>query len=152
MLNKRSVVNNEFIGALSIYYVLIHLKEISVSKAMLILPFVAHKGTVDFLKNKNTIINSLEELMVKKPTFFSNYNQRYYSFLPITFNSIALLLEIKLVRLYKNKIIISKNVPMPSSSSNIGVRAYNIIQSSFKLAHVLRDEEINLYLQLRVQI
>ncbi len=64
------IYNNEAIGIVAIASVLRYSNSMSLSKALLILPIVAHKETVNFLKNKKTVVRSIEELVTKKRWFF----------------------------------------------------------------------------------
>ncbi|MBU0905163.1 MAG: hypothetical protein KKF57_08195 [Firmicutes bacterium] len=152
MKTPRSLYNNEMICAISIYSVLKHLKTISVSKALLIFPLVSHKGTLDFLKNKNTKIRSLEEFIIKKPDYFSNYNDRYYSFLVLSMNSLILLSEMGLIRIDESQISIVTDEKFDINNNIMGERAYNFFNVSSKLADILKSDDKNLYLQLRVQL
>ncbi|WP_339173774.1 three component ABC system middle component [Solibacillus sp. FSL R5-0691] len=152
MNESRNLYNNELICAISIYYVLTHLKTISITKVMLIYPLVSHKETLDFLRSKNTKIRSLEELIIKKPDYFSNFNDRFYSFLILTINSLTLLLEMGLVSVVNNQLIINPDKIIGNNKIEMGVRAFSIFEAAPKLSVILEDEDINLYLQLRVEL
>ncbi|MGY4797514.1 three component ABC system middle component [Lysinibacillus fusiformis] len=149
---NRNLYNNEMICAISIYSILTHLKTISITKALLIFPLLSHKETIDFLRSKNTKVRSLEELIIKKPDFFSNYNERFYSFLILSINSLTLLSEMGLVSIDNSQIILNPNKKIDNNKAIIGLRAFNIFEAAQKLSVILKDEDKNLYLQLRVQL
>lgn len=152
MNENRNLYNNELICAISIYSVLTHLKTMSITKAMLIFPLVSHKETLDFLKSKNTKVRSLEELIIKKPDYFSNYNDRFYSFLILTINSLTLLSEMGLVSVVNDQITLNPDKKIDNNKIVVGVRAFNIFEAAPKLSVILEDEDKNLYLQLRVEL
>jgi hypothetical protein len=148
----RSLYNNEVICAISIYSILTHMKSINISKAILIFPMMSHKGTLDFLKSKNTQVRSLEEFIIKKPDYFSNYNERFFSFLTLSINSLILLLEMDLVSIDNSQVTINPDKRIDINKKVMGVRAFSIFEAAPKLSVILEDDEKNLYLQLRVQL
>lgn len=152
MIPQSDLYNNEIICAISIYSVLQHLKYISISKALLIFPIVSHQGSLDFLKNNNTTIRSLEEFIIKKPNYFSNYNERYYSFLTLSINSLLFLKEIRLIQIQDCQIILNEQESLKLEKDTVGQRALNIAEAAPKLATILTDNDRNLYLQLRVKL
>jgi hypothetical protein len=152
MISQSDLYNNEMICAISIYLVLLHLDYISISKALLIFPIISHQESVDFLKNNNTIVRSLEEFIIKKPNYFSNYNERFYSFLTLSVNSMMLLKEIRLIRFLNSQIVLDKDKMLNLEKEKIGQRAVSIAEAAPKLASILKQDEKNLYLQLRVRL
>ncbi|MBB3907314.1 three component ABC system middle component [Anoxybacteroides rupiense] len=153
MVRSHSIYNNELIGSIAILAVLEKLESLSVSKVFLILPLVFHKNTVDFLKKKNTVIRGMEEFVIKKPEYFTNFNERYFSLLLVSLNSLILLIELKLIRIEKEKVyLLDKDILEDYKSYDLGKRAEDIIKSSEKIAILLQDKAENLYLQLRVEI
>ncbi|SDT08198.1 hypothetical protein SAMN05444162_3032 [Paenibacillaceae bacterium GAS479] len=152
MISQKNLYNNEIISAIAIYSVLIHLKSISITKSLLIFPFLSHQGTLDFLKSNNTIIRSLEEFIIKKPDFFSNYNDRYYSFLLLSMNSLTLLREMNFINIENSQISINPDIKVDFTKETFGIRAFNILQAAKKLSEILKDDDKNLYLQLRVRL
>lgn len=140
------------IGAIAIYSVLLHLQTISVAKSMLIFPFISHQGTLDFLKNNNTTLRSLEEFIIKRPDFFSNYNDRYYSLLTLSVNSLILLKEIELIEIKNSIISINPERKLAINKETYGLRAFNISIAGKKLSGILNDSDKNLYLQLKVKL
>ncbi|MEK4524574.1 three component ABC system middle component [Paenibacillus sp. FSL H8-0104] len=152
MIPPKNLYNNEMIGAIAIYSVLFHLQTISVAKSMLIFPFISHQGTLDFLKNNNTTLRSLEEFIIKKPDFFSNYNDRYYSLLTLSVNSIILLKEMELIRIKNSEISINPEKKLAINKEAYGLRAFHISIAGKKLSEILNDNDKNLYLQLKVKL
>lgn len=145
-----NIYNNEATGVVSILSVLRHSKKMCYAKALLILPILAHKETVFFLKRKNTVIRSIEEFIVKKSRCFSNLNNRYYDLLTVSINSILLLKEMKLIKLENGYLEYCEDNKFDYTFNNLGKRAKNIIKASEKLSYLLEDDVEKLYLQLKV--
>ncbi|MGG3508024.1 three component ABC system middle component [Paenibacillus lautus] len=152
MMTPKNLYNNEMIGAIAIYSVLFHLQTISVAKSMLIFPFISHQGTLDFLKNNKTTLRSLEEFIIKKPDFFSNYNDRFFSLLTLSVNSLILLKEIELIKIENSEISIDLEKKLDINKESFGLRAFNISMAGKKLSEILKDNDKNLYLQLKVKL
>lgn len=144
--------NNELIGVISILSVLYKLKKITLTKALLIMPFYSHQQSLKVLKNNNIKIRSIEEFIIKYPSYFSNYNERFHSLLVVSINSIILLNKMQLIIIENNCIILKEGTEFSFEEKNIGRRAYEILKASNKLSLILREDEENLYLQLRVEI
>ncbi|MCU4927739.1 three component ABC system middle component [Bacillus mycoides] len=149
---SKHLYNNELIGSIAIASVLQHLNKATVSQCSLILPLVSHRGTLNFLKQKNSIIRSMEEFITKKPSYFVNFNERYMSLLPITINSIILLKEIGLINIENETLYYIHESNFNYTDETLGKRAQEIIKSASKLATLLNDDITNLYLQLRVEL
>jgi hypothetical protein len=153
---ESNLYNNEIIGVLSIYSVMGKFSNISPSKALLILPLATHNALVSYLYDSRTIVKGLEQLIVKKPEFFSNFNQRFYSLLELSINSILILIKLDLVSIDQHGQLILNSYAQPlfenSKRSLLGIRAQKIIQASSSIADLLIEEVPNLYLQLRVEL
>lgn len=148
--SSRYLYNNELIGSIAIASVLKHLEKATISQCALILPLVSHKGTLNFLKRKNSVVRSMEEFITKKPHFFINFDQRYISLLPVSMNSLILLKEIGLVNIENEFIQYIPENKFDYTNETLGKRIEDIIKSSSTLACLLNDDIANLYLQLRV--
>ncbi|MFJ9203248.1 three component ABC system middle component [Bacillus velezensis] len=152
-MNKyQSVYNNELIGLISIISVLKHHKKMSLGKVLLILPFFSHGDTLNLLKSKRVKIRSLEEFIVKYPSGFSSFNDRYYSLLTTSINSIILLKRMQLIIITKGQISVKEDFNFELENKSLGNRAKDIVQASQKLSEILMESTFNLYLQLRVKI
>lgn len=152
MTNTRTIYNNELIGLISIISVLNHHKKMSLGKSLLILPFITHKNTLKILNSKNVKIRSLEEFIVKYPSSFSNFNERYYSLLPVSINSNILLNRMNLINIENGSLILSEINKFEVDNVTLGNRAKDIILGAEKLSELLKDDAHNLYLQLRVKL
>ncbi|MED1919082.1 DUF6521 family protein [Bacillus thuringiensis] len=151
-----SLYNNEFIGSLSVFNVLKFMKEPTAAKILLVLPLVFHNDLVSFLNNGKTKVRSIEELIIKKPEFVSNFNSRFYSLIRVSINSILILQKMKLINIGEDGIINlvdEQKELLPSyDKKSIGNRALNIIKSSQVIADILDEKVEKIYLQLKVKL
>ncbi len=160
MIGKRGIqmkisndtYNNELIGVISILSVLNELKKITITKALLIMPFYSHQQSLKVLKNNKVKIRSIEEFIIKYPSYFSNYNERFHSLLIVSINSIILLNKMGIITIQDNYIALNAETELSYEEKDIGRRACEILKASNKLSNILREAEENLYLQLRVEI
>lgn len=151
MKDSKYLYHNEAIGMVGILSVLKHLKRMSNAKALLIIPILVHRGATSFLKHKSTKVRSLEELIAKKPDCFSNFSDRYTSLLPISINSILILTHISQIKL-DEKFITYNESGFDFKNAALGEYAQDISLCSEKLAHMLKENDESLYLQLRVKL
>lgn len=137
------------ICSLGIIFTLQHIKELSIIKSLLIMPLIVSDGTLNYLSNSRTNILSLEELLVKKTSFFSNFNQRYLDSLPVSFNTIQFLNEIEIIQINGNSITLKHIYKYEKS---MGKRGENIYKASPNIASILKQDANILYLNLRVEL
>lgn len=153
MNNSNYVYNNEAIGAITIAAVLRYKDQMSYAKGLLILPFLMHSNTASFLKNSTTKVRSVEELIAKKPQFFTNFNRRYESLIPVSINSFFLLKEMRVIKVSKGNLNYLRDNPLDLDNNLLlGKRGQNIIKASEKLSILLEEDASNLYLQLRIEL
>ncbi|QUW23055.1 hypothetical protein JSQ81_05655 [Sporosarcina sp. Marseille-Q4063] len=149
---NKDTYNNELIGLISILSVLSKTKRITITKALLIIPFYTHQQSLKVLKNKIVKIRSIEEFIIKYPSYFSNYNERFHSLLTLSINSIILLNKMEIIFIEDSLIILNEEIEFSYKEKDIGKRALEIIKASDKLSQILLESDENLYLQLRVEI
>nr|WP_144922663.1 three component ABC system middle component [Paenibacillus bovis] len=149
--------NNEVLGLIAIYYVLKHAHKMSSAKVMLILPLAFHNNIVRYINDSRTDVKSIDQLIIKKPEFFSNFNERFYSLLEISANSTLILAAMNLISIQKDGMIVLKDsdeslLLESTEKKDIGIRAFNIVKASKGIGKLLNQRKENLYLQLRVEI
>lgn len=152
MNSNNYIFNNEAIATVAIGSVFKNSREMTLAKAMLILPFLFHPNTLSALKDHRTVFRSLEEFIVKKPTSFVNFNGRFQMLLPVSINAIMILKEIGVISIKRSLIAYRGDIPFDVEQNNIGTRASNIIAGAAKLSKLL-DEDVNtLYLKLKIEL
>lgn len=118
---------------------------------MLILPFLYHKRTLSFIEKTNIELLTLEEFTERK-LLFANFQDRFLTYLPITINSLTILKEMKLIEIKNNEIIYKPDNKFDILNNQLGERVKNIVSSASKLSNLLREDTINLYYQLRIEL
>lgn len=139
------IYNNELLGIFSLQEVLSIASNIEISNAMLILPIIFHKKSLDYLAHKRTNTLSFQDLLLTKPEIIISINKRFYNFLPSSVNCVSLCLENGIAELehgklaFKNKLISDNAIPF------IGKRAVKIQAASINVARLLLEEPHNIY-------
>ena len=146
---ERHPYNNIGIGAIGMISVLNHCKTMPLSKAALILPFIAHKELLSYLSRKTTNVMSIEKLITDKIACFSNFNRRYYDSLILTIESVQFLIEMDFAAYNDSSIFLVEHVPY---SSTMGTRASKIYQAAENLSKILSEDIGKLYLNLRIKL
>lgn len=141
--------NNFGIVAIALHSTIYELGELSVAKAMLIMPFYAHKPLTDYLARKNVQILSIEYLIALKIEYFSNFNDRYEDTSVQTIHAIQYLIESKILS-FKDGFLIC-DVPF-EYNSEMGKRAEKIDKASENMAKIMNEDSSKLYLNLRVNL
>lgn len=141
--------NNVGVCSLAIAFVVQKLDRLTVSNAFLIIPFITNSELLKYLARKDIYIRTIEQLVVKKPKCFLNFNARYYDALLVSINSIQLLVEIGLLELVDGEIITTERLNYDRS---MGKRAEKIFKASSKIANLVNSDAADLYTNLRVQL
>ncbi|KRF18652.1 three component ABC system middle component [Paenibacillus sp. Soil787] len=150
MSGSKYIYNNEAFGISAMASVLKHMENTSYSKTMLILPFVTHKETLDYLKLQRSDVKSIEQLIAKKANLITNFNKRFLNLLPISLNSLHILHEMKVILIKDQQIKFNKSSQFNESDIKLGARVKDVVKASKKIANLLQKDESELYLQLRV--
>lgn len=141
--------NNIGITSIAIYSVLSLSKELSIPKALLIMPLFTSKDLTSHLSRKTTEIKSIEKLISEKTPLFSNFNKRYYDSLVNSINAIQLLIETNKISILDGKLIANKSFQYMKS---MGTRAEKINSASPNVSKLLNENTEKLYLNLRIEL
>ncbi|XQY92144.1 three component ABC system middle component [Metabacillus sp. HB246100] len=142
--------NNEIIGIVAMISIFKLSEKISISKAMLILPLILHDPTMNYLQKGNVKIKSIDQLVVDKYQFLTNFNNRFSSMLPISLNCLYLLEKMNHIKIEDG--YISKLREIDLNVKKLGKRGMKIYKSSYNMRNILDASESYLYLQLRVEL
>ncbi|MCT4588906.1 MAG: DUF6521 family protein [Carboxylicivirga sp.] len=153
MKKSAYLYNNEGLASVAIGYFMKLQGITTLTKALLILPFVFHEPTVRKLKGRS-YKRSLEEFIVKNPECIINFNMRFQDFLPITINSISILNDINVIRIVNDSLHFNyENDFSPELSSSIGSRAKNIFKAIDVLNELMKDQDSSsFYLKLKIEL
>jgi hypothetical protein len=141
--------NNIGITSIAINSVLSLSKELSIPKALLIMPLFTSKDLTSHLSRKTTEIKSIEKLISEKTPLFSNFNKRYYDSLVNSINAIQLLIETNQISIIDGKLITNKSFQYLKS---MGKRAEKINTASQNVSKLLNENTEKLYLNLRIEL
>lgn len=144
-----NIYNNLGIGIVSISSVLNIMKNISLDKVFLIIPFFTHQELLAYLANPNSDIKSIEQVIAHKINCFSNFNNRYFDSLVLSMNSIQYLIDMEYADLENGSLSLRKELLF---DNQMGTRANKIYKASNNVAKLLTDNSSNLYLNLKVEI
>ena len=140
--------NNFAICATGLMAILEETKNLSVTKALLIMPIIMHDSTVRYLGKQNVRAREVSALTSTRPDLFLNFNSRFLTSLPLTLNAIQLLTEAKYI-VFDGKLILTKTLTF---SPSIGDRATRIKKAAKNIAALLASPEDELYLNLRIEL
>lgn len=87
-------------------------------------------------------------MLLTHPSFFINFNDRFYNSLALTLNSIQYLVATDQINFDKT-LMIKRNIKI---SKNNGKRALLIEKASYKIVHLLDQPIEELYLNLRIKL
>lgn len=152
MESIHSFQSNEILTGIAILSVLKYTKKLEISKCLLIEPLLSYKGIRDYLKNANSKIRSIEELMVKQNIVFSNFDRRFQEKLPLSINSILLMSQLKLLHIENGNLLFTGD-KFDFNEKTLGKAAQDIIATSGNLVEILtREAASSLYLSLRIEL
>ncbi len=152
MKEIHSFYNNEVLTGIAILSVLYQVRELEISKALLIQPILSYSGVLNFVKKKNAKIRSIEELIVKKSLHFTNFNKRYFESIGLSMNSILLMKQFGFLDIQADKLICGKT-KFDLCNENLGDRAIDIIKGACNISNAIDKGEVsNLYLSLRIEL
>ncbi|WP_416310372.1 three component ABC system middle component [Pseudomonas sp. W03] len=140
--------NNVGIGVVAVGSVLNHLGSLSIPKTLLIIPMIMHSPTLAYMGSKATLERGSAALASGYPQLLVNFNERFESSLPLSVNSIQLLIHLGYAELGAT-LVRKRRLPI---DSDFGKRAKKIDQASQKIAELLLETEDELYLNFRVKL
>lgn len=152
MESIHSFQSNEILTGIAILSVLRNTKKLETTKCLLIEPLLSYKSIRNYLKNANSKVRSIEELMVKQNIVFSNFNRRFEEKLPLSINSILLMSQLKLLHIENNNLLFTGD-KFDFNEKTLGKAALDIIATSSNLVEILaREAASSLYLSLRIEL
>ncbi|QEQ97418.1 three component ABC system middle component [Neptunomonas concharum] len=146
---RTETLNNLAFSSLAISIVVEKSQELELTKALLIMPFIAHKELLSYLANGRTQIISLDKLIIDKLHCFSNFNKRYYDNMSTSLNAIQFLSEMDMISIDNSRMISIKEV---EHSNSVGDRLKRVSKASNNISKILSEDASSLYLNLRIEI
>lgn len=149
MKMRTEIINNLAFSSVAMAMVIEKSKKIELAKSMLIMPFLAHSELLSYLAKGKTKIKGLDNLIIEKLPFFSNFNKRYYDNLSTSINSLQFLFETDVISIENNLAISKEKI---KHVTDMGERAKKVSKASTNLAKILSEDASNLYLNLRIEL
>ncbi|AWF80232.1 hypothetical protein BTJ40_05075 [Microbulbifer sp. A4B17] len=146
---RTETLNNLAFASLAMSIVVEKSQKLELTKALLIMPFIAHKELLSYLANGRTQIISLDKLIIDKLHCFSNFNKRYYDNLSTSINAIQFLSEVDMISIDKSCMVSMEKVEHPNSA---GDRLKRVSKASDNISKILSEDASSLYLNLRIEI
>jgi len=145
-MNKpQSIYHNELLGAIAIT-VVVKQVELTYAKSLFVLPFLFHNETVNVFIEYSP--NNFKTFVSNNSKLVANFNNRFYSLLPISINSILIARELQWIN-YEKGLIYFKDFDF---SQDYGIRAKKIINISHKIADILKTDLTELFYHLKVEL
>ncbi|MGQ7856602.1 three component ABC system middle component [Pedobacter sp. WC2501] len=142
--------DNIAIGTLVIENVVSTLGQISLAKAVLILPLLLHDPII---KRLSTAVKyrSIDEFLVKERINLGDINLRLENMLPLTINCISILKDLTRIR-QDGQTIISVTKLEGTNKIDIGVRAAKIIKVIDKSSFLFNEDDSSTYLKFNIAL
>ncbi|MCU0430698.1 MAG: DUF6521 family protein [Cytophagaceae bacterium] len=146
-MKVKSAFHNEVLGALTLNFVLAHQEAIDYSKSLLVLPFLFHARTVNLINSSKSF--RLEKLLNDKE-LIGGFNERYYSFLPISINTIFVANSLSFISITNDNITLKNTIIY---SPDMGDRALKIYNAAPMVSSILQSFSSSyLYTKLKINL
>jgi hypothetical protein len=145
-------INNEALAFYAMVAVLKQAKSINIANVLLIAPILLHQPSGDLMAKSSLKLRSTEELFLRFPMPFINFNKRYASLMAVSFNAINMLLEFGLAKIEENKIVALEVLSNVDFEKNRSKRLKIILKGGFKLAEFINENPRVLYSALAIKL
>ena len=144
------IYNNEAIACSTIILVLQEVTRLDISKLCLVLPFLLDEKTVSLLEKNLDNGMLMNDIISNNPNCFSSFNRRYVALLPILINSITILYDAHIIKVFRKEILYSfTNI----NFNDCGERFNRIRKISSSFAMILNNTQTTeLYKALKIQL
>lgn len=142
--------DNIALGSLVIETVIGEFTQLSLAKAILILPLLLHDPIIKRLST-STKYRSIDEFLIKERSNLGDFNLRMENMLPLSVNCISLLKEVD--RISQNgPILIATNVKKNIQKIDIGIRANKILRIVVKSKFLFEEDDASTYLKFNISL
>lgn len=148
-MTSSRLYNNIGIDALGISFVLEQKNDLPLSKLLLVAPIISHQALLNHLARKPTKILSFEKYLIENISYFSNFNDRYYSSLVSSMNAVQLLCELGVAKFDDG--IIHQHQAI-SYQKSMGRRAEKISKAAMNISDLISENQEKTYLNLRIEL
>jgi hypothetical protein len=148
MTKRWSGFNNVGICSAALLAVLSQAEQLSIAKALLVMPLVMHDATVSYMSNGGIAKREAAALVAHRPDLFANFNSRFAESLAVSVNAIQLIVAMGYAK-FDGKLVLLKPLSVDAS---FGKRAKRIAKAANHIATVLASPVDELYLNFRVRL
>ncbi|WP_318439643.1 three component ABC system middle component [Photobacterium leiognathi] len=136
-------------SVIALNFVFQHTGKISLSKSILIYPFISNNELLNILSRKGNETPSLEKLIINSASCFSNFDERYKESLSMTINAIQYLYQMNYINIDNGYIYLLKEIKY---TKDMGKKLDKINKASKNISNILNEPVEKLYLNLKVTI
>lgn len=144
------IYNNEAIATTVLMSVITKLKRMDIASAPLVLPFLLDNRIVNHLLKDEANYENIEQFIQSKRLYFTSFNNRFLSLLPVTVNSLMILQKSNVINI-TDSITINKEVKF--DVNELGLRFTKIERVIPKFVALIKNYSLSdLYFIFRIQL
>lgn len=144
------IYNNEAISTAVLISVITKLKRINVALAPLVLPFLLDNRIVNHLLKDEANYENIEQFIQSKRLYFTSFNNRFLSLLPVTVNALMILQKSNVINITDT---ISIKREFEFDVNELGLRFTKIENAIPKFVALIKDYSLSdLYIKFKIQL
>lgn len=144
------IYNNEAIATAVLMSVITKLKRINIALAPLVLPFLLDNRIVNHLLKDEANYENIEQFIQSKRLYFTSFNNRFLSLLPVTVNALMILQKSNVINI-TDTISIKKEFEF--DVNELGLRFTKIENAIPKFVALIKDYSLSdLYIKFKIQL
>lgn len=144
------IYNNEAISTAVLMSVITKLKRINVALAPLVLPFLLDNRIVNHLLKDEANYENIEQFIQSKRLYFTSFNNRFLSLLPVTVNALMILQKSNVINITDT---ISIKREFEFDVNELGLRFTKIENAIPKFVALIKDYSLSdLYIKFKIQL
>lgn len=144
------IYNNEAISTAVLMSVITKLKQINIALAPLVLPFLLDNRIVNHLLKDEANYENIEQFIQSKRLYFTSFNNRFLSLLPVTVNALMILQKSNVINITDT---ISIKREFEFDVNELGLRFTKIENAIPKFVALIKDYSLfDLYIKFKIQL
>lgn len=144
------IYNNEAISTAVLISVITKLKRINVALAPLVLPFLLDNRIVNHLLKDEANYENIEQFIQSKRLYFTSFNNRFLSLLPVTVNALMILQKSNVINITDT---ISIKREFEFDVNELGLRFTKIENAIPKFVALIKGYSLSdLYIKFKIQL
>lgn len=144
------IYNNEVISTAVLMSVITKLKQINIALAPLVLPFLLDNRIVNHLLKDEANYENIEQFIQSKRLYFTSFNNRFLSLLPVTVNALMILQKSNVINITDT---ISIKREFEFDVNELGLRFTKIENAIPKFVALIKDYSLSdLYIKFKIQL